>query len=145
MIGTPPSLRPVLPITCYEETPVHLPTPELRGHFVETAGPCHQVFHASRGKQRTVGLQTLHSNVLGISDDASLSQLRRFLGFRAEANRTYAGYRSKRAAALLRTLRFVEVCYALFRYYVTYIVAVNHDRGDRHACLFADFDSIQSL
>src|SRR5580658_7738533 len=135
MIGTQQSLRPVLPITCYEKTPVHLPTPELCGHFVETAGPCNQIFHTSGRKQRAVGLQAMHSNVLGISHDASLPQLRRFLGFRAEANRTYASYRSKRTAALLRTLRFVEVCYALFRHYVTYIVAVNHDRGDRHAGL----------
>src|SRR5580692_7586244 len=127
MIGTPQSLRPVLPITCYEETPVHLPTPELRGHFVETAGPCNQVFHAPSRKQRAVGLQTLYSNVLGISNDASLPQLCRFLGFRAQANRTYASHRGKRTAALLHTLGFVEVCDALFRHYMTDVVPVNHD------------------
>src|SRR5580658_682007 len=145
MIGTPQSLRPVLPITCYEETPVHLPTPELRGHFVETAGPCNQVFHAPGRKQRAVGLQTLYSNVLGISHDASLPQLRRFLGFRAQANRTYAGHRGKRTSVLLDTLCFVQVCDALFRHYVTDVVAVNHDRSYRHACFFPHFNSVQGL
>src|ERR1700689_5066000 len=107
MIGTAQSLRPVLPITCYEKTPVHLPTPELCGHFVETAGPCHQVFHAPGRKQGAVGLQSLHSNVLGISDDASLSQLRRFLRFRAQADRTYASDSGKRTAPLLHTFGFI--------------------------------------
>src|SRR5580704_9457540 len=145
MIGTLETSRSVMPIVLNEKAGPHLPTPELRRHFVEPPGPSHQVFHAPRCKQSAVGLQAMHPNVLGISDDASLPQLRRFLRFRAQADRTHTGDGGKRTAALLDTLCFVEVCDALFRHYMTYVVAVNHDRSYRHACLFPDFDSIQSL
>src|SRR5580692_2990829 len=87
----------------------------------------------------------MHPNVFGISHDTSLPQLRRFLRFRAQADRTHTGDGGKRTAALLDTLCFVEVCDALFRHYMTYVVAVNHDWSYRHACLSPDFDSIQSL
>src|SRR5580704_4154795 len=96
--------RRVVGMVRNQKAALHLPTPELGGNIVETAGPRHQVFHASCGQQRAVGLQSLYSNVLGISHDASLPQLRRFLGFRAQANGTYAGYRGKSATALLDAL-----------------------------------------
>src|SRR5271156_564201 len=145
MIGTLEASRAVMPIVLNEKAGRHLPTPELRRHFVEPPGPSHQVFHAPRCKQRAVGLQSMHPDILGISHDASLPQLRRFLSVRAQADRTYTSYGGKRTAALLDTLCFVEVCDALFRHYMTYVIAVNHDWSYRHGRLFPDFDSIQSF
>src|SRR5271156_3986591 len=113
MIGTLEASRAVMPIVLNEKAGPHLPTPELRRYFVEPPGPSHQVLHAPRRKQRAVGLQAMHPNILGISHDASLPQLRRFLRFRAQADRADTGYRGKRTAALLDTLCFVEICDAL--------------------------------
>src|SRR5271155_1207468 len=107
MMGTLETPRAVMPIVLNEKAGPHLPTPELRRHFVEPPGPCNQVFHASRCKQRTVGLQTLHSNILGISDGPFLSPLPRFLRFRGQADRTYARDRGKPPAPLLHTFGFI--------------------------------------
>src|ERR1700691_2128460 len=123
----------------------HLPAPDLCGWFVEPAGPCHQVFHTPRRKQRTSGLKAVYSDVLRISNDASFSKLRCLLRFCAQADRTDSSYRCKSTAALLDAFGFVEVCDTLLGYDMTHIVAVDHDRCDRHPCLFPNFNRIEGF
>src|SRR6202142_158302 len=123
----------------------HLPAPELRGWFVEPAGPCHQVFHTPRRKQRTRGLKAVYSDVLRISNDASFSKLRCLLRFCAQADWTDSSYRCKGTAGLLYAFGFVEVCDTLLGYDMTHIVAVDHDRCDRHPCLFPNFNRIEGF
>src|SRR5580704_14929523 len=145
MIGTLQNLRLVLPVTGCEKTSVHLPAPEFCGNFVETAGPRDQILHAAGGKERATGLQTLHADIFRISHDASLAELGSLLRFCAQSDGADASYRCKRAAPLLDALCLVEICDALLGHYVTHVVAVNHDRSDRHTRLPTDFDCIQGL
>src|SRR5580698_8957029 len=76
----------------------HSPTPELRGWFVEPAGPCNQILHTSRCKKRTRSLKALHPEVLRISNDASLSKLSCLLRFGEQSDRTDPGHCGKSAA-----------------------------------------------
>src|SRR5580692_5371244 len=125
------------------ESCLPLPVPELCRGFVEVARPRNQIFHASCCKQRTVGLKTMNTDVLGVRYNSFAPEISRLLRFCLQADRAYARDCRQRTAALFDTLCLVQIANAFFRNDVTHVVPVNHDWRDGHSCLLANLDRVQ--
>src|SRR5258705_12835260 len=85
----------------------------------------------------------MHSDIFRICDNPPFSKLCSLSGICLYANRTHTRYRCKSATSFLLPFCFVEICDAFFGDDVTDVIAIDHDRGDWHSCLLANFHCVE--
>src|SRR5580692_4332212 len=122
-----------------------LPAPKPCGRVIESTGPCHQIFHASCREKRAFRFPAVNADIFRICDHSRPPKCGSLRSDCLQTDWTDSCHCGECAAAFFLPFRLVEVRDAFFGNHMTNVVAVDHDGGDWHSCLFANLHRVESF
>ncbi|RMO74330.1 hypothetical protein ALQ36_05224 [Pseudomonas syringae pv. primulae] len=120
-----------------------LPAPEFGRRVVEAAGPLNQIGNAFGGQQFAAGVGAPDAEVFGQRNQPLAAHTGGVFRVMAQADHGHARHGSDHRLTLFQAACLVEVGDAFFGQQMGDVVAVDHDRCQRHAAFLRHFDRIE--